>query len=261
MRQRWIVALALLGALAIAWPAQADYNLGLGGEQTNPAADNYNTLAPGATFTQGIPPGQIIAVSGGFTSVGLNGIGAYFSGSFKEAVYKEAGGTYDFLYQITNNNTSQVSLAGVSTTNYGTTPAVFSTSVGYSTTVPTSNPLNFVPGSAAGGGTINPVDLQRSPSGAQITFSFVGPNGGTALTPGSVSDILFIRTNATSYDQFGTLTVSGQNTTGIVNPGSVAINAVFEPSIGPVPEPSSIVMGGTAASILAGFFGWRRRKA
>jgi hypothetical protein len=261
-----MIALALLGALAVAGPARADYNLGLGVDQTNPVADNYNTLAPGATFQQSIPPGQIVAVGSGFVSVGLNGTGPFFSGVFREAVYKETGGTYDFLYQITNNSSSQVNLAGVSATNYGTTPAVFQSNVGYSNTIPTTNPNagGFTPFfQTAGSGTgIAPVDLQRSPSGAQITWSFVGPNGGTGLTPGSVSNILFARTNATSYDQFGTFTIAGQNSTGIVNPGSIAINAVFEPSIGgAVPEPSSIVMGGTAASILAGIFGWRRRKA
>jgi len=263
-------ALALLGALAVAGPAWADFALTIGGTVNGPTPENFNTTvattaSPGTatlggatSFVVGIPPGSIVGQGSGMF---VDNAGA-FSGTFKEAVYREANtGTLDFLYQFTNNASSSIGIAGVTPTNYGTVPTQFVTNIGVSNVVPTSNPLGFVVGSGSG---ITPGSVNRSSDGSAITFSFSSPLSATPLAPGSVSNILFIRTNALNFDQFGSLLVNGQTPVG-VNPGSTSINFVLEPSFsapggGGVPEPSSIVMGGTAASILAAIFGWRRRK-
>ncbi len=175
--------------------------------------------APGSTVVPGLAtggPGTLLAsLSAPFT----NATGTA-SGTLVSAVYREAGGTLDFYYQVINNTTSM---------NCGTAgkPACdplaretdfsflgFTTALGFRTDV--FGP--FVVGSVA------PVTGDRNAAGTVIGFSFLPPDS-AKIQPGQVSFVLAISTNATNFTS-GFASVSD---------GSGATVASFEPAVSPTP--------------------------
>jgi hypothetical protein len=203
--------IAILGVLVIA-----------AGLNSPPAG--ATTLTPGSS---GLPENfGIVSVNGGPVFPTSNGAfsSPSFTGHFISVVVSDMGnpfcsGCLDFVYQI-----------GVGAAPEGSSGAIaritgfsfdgFSTDVGLMTTAPPD--LN-----SAGG--IAPTTIDRSISpGDTIGFNFTTDT----LVPGTVSDILVIKTNATAFDA-GTLNLDGAATV-----------AAFQPTA--VPEPASFVLLGSA---------------
>jgi hypothetical protein len=163
-----------------------------------------------------------------------------FTTTLRYAVYRETGGTLDFLYQIVNSTASLNAierLTGSSFTGY-------STDVGYLTNGSSIsgnglNGVSFADGSVAPTGNIT-----RQSNGSGVTFNFAIPNG---IDPGSTADVLVIKTNATGYGLIGHSTIS--------NNGSTTIG-----TFAPTPEPASLVLLGGCFAGLGGTFLWRRRR-
>ena len=185
-------------------------------------------LVPGDTVVPGLtsaPAGTLLAsLSAPWTST----LGTS-SGTLISAVYREAGGTLDFYYQLSDNTTS---------TNCGgsgqpacdplsretdTTFLGFVTSVGYR-----------IDGGSLGGpftnGTVAPVTADRNGVGDVVGFSFQPPDS-AKIKPGQTSNDLVISTNATNFKAGNASAIDGGVTT----------VASFEPASG-VPEPTSLLL-------------------
>lgn len=111
---------------------------------------------------------------------------------------------------------------------------------------------------ADGGGAnaVAPTGLQffGAASGAFDWFFF--GNDGAGITPGDTSRSMFMRTNATDYDQSGTLDVTDPALTAVS--GSVATFApkLDTPPAANLPEPASLPL-----AVLALCLAWRRRRS
>jgi hypothetical protein len=200
-------------------------------------------VEPGVTYNNGASP---VAAGATFvTSTAINfTLGVNPGVTATEAVYKEAGGTYDFLYQITNATSAQA-IASVTVVNYSNdvnTP--FTTNTGYLTALPTGGSAFSSVGTAGQPVTVNRTTI----NGASLTFLM----SGTHLATGETSSIFYLRTNATSFDSGGTFQANGATS---------ASGAAFEPAQGSVvPEPSVIVMGLVGTVVVGGRTYLRRRK-
>ena len=134
------------------------------------------------------------------------------SGTLVSAVYREAGGTLDFYYQVTiNTNAGAISGAGGCGHGGGQPacdPISRKTDTDFSTWI--TNLAFRTDGGLTGGlfvnGTVPPVTGDRnSPGGNVIGWSFSPPDSAKIL-PGTTSNILIISTNATNF-KAGTATV------------------------------------------------------
>jgi hypothetical protein len=151
-------------------------------------------------------PGALVA-SNSATFVSSLGVGD-FSGSVSEGVYLEGGGTYDFVYQFTNNaggtkNIEQMSVAAFDSFVLDVQQSVTAFDI------------------FAGGGTLS-TTVDRSPSGGNVAWK-------DSWTPGSTSAILMVKTNANSYT---TGTIS------FINSGTVTLGPAGFFSAAVVPEPT-----------------------
>jgi len=163
------------------------------------------------------------------------------SGTLVSAVYREAGGTLDFYYQVTiNTNAGNFSGAGGCGHGGGQIvcdPIARETDTDFSTWI--TNLAFRTDGGLAGplfkNGTVPPVTGDRnSPVGNVIGWSFSPPDS-SKIQPGTTSNILVISTNATNF-RGGTATVLD---------GSGVTVASFEPT----PAPPTIAKAFGAASI------------
>jgi hypothetical protein len=158
--------------------------------------------------------------------------------SFGAAVYRNAGGTLDFYYQVTNNSPAPTfdEVHRVTTSSFFgfTTDVSFVTNGG-------SIPAAAAPGGSFSNGTQDPVNIDRSGSGSVVGFNF--PTG-FEVNAGETSVVLMVRTNAVNF-------VPGN--VSVINSGTVTRPA-FAPSV--VPEPASLAMVGVG--LLAA--GRRRRR-
>jgi hypothetical protein len=207
-------------------------------------APNQNTPTQGAALTTG----NIESTGTYVTGLTYTNVGTSIGGSFtlKEDVYRTLAGTYDFLFQVTNTGSTNIS--DLSVVNYGPTATNFSTDVGYQTVGPGGDSTNS--GGMVGGAVATPT-ITRSPAGGTIDFTF---DSTAVLPPNSISNVLFIQTNATNFDELGSGTI---NDNSLLN--GTATVALFEPAA--VPEPSSLVLCGLAGMVGLGHAARRRMRA
>jgi hypothetical protein len=210
-------------------------------------------LPPGASA---LPVGEVVPA--GFAFVATTGVlpvtapAAGLTGSrignFEAAVYRETApssicpmsGCLDFVYQYTSVGPGSITQAtGLSFGGF-TTDADF-----------------YFNGSTLGHGFVNgtapPQYVGRSLSGNVITFTFNLPNDSFSINPGTTSDVLVVRTNATKF-QTGTLA--------LIAGGSFTSVNVFEPAsagtAGPIYEYDFFISGTTTVGASFRFPGFVR---
>jgi hypothetical protein len=192
-------------------------------------------LCPGIVTDFGTDPGffptNVQANTGleTFTSVG-----GRFSGTVDEVVALDSGtNALDFIFQVHNNPSSLDAIDGISSGLFDS----FATDVGFSSTV-------FI--TLMGSGIRFPSDDTRSSSGNTVGFDFSFASG--ELMAGETTDLLVIKTNATSFSS---------GTVDLLSSGDFTSAGVFAPSPSTVPEPGSLVLFGSG---LLGLAGVLRRK-
>jgi PEP-CTERM motif len=195
-----------------------------------PAANPGDTVVPCLANGQG--PGTLLAsLSAPFTSsLGTD------SGTLISAVYREAGGTLDFYYQISVNTFApNCGTAG----NPPCDPISRETDTNFATWL---TQLAFrTDGATLGAGFVNgntdpqTADRNLTP-GDVIGFTFNGAPTPTPILPGGTSSVLIISTNATLFKAGNASVIDGGVTT----------VASFEPVAPPTtPEPASFLLFGT----------------
>jgi hypothetical protein len=184
-------------------------------------------LPPGGVVT----PVVVIPFPGGtqldsvyYANVGL----ADTRTNIRVAVYRNAGGTLDFYYQVTN-----VSPVPPGDILRALTASSFT---GFTTDVwAISNGAAIACSACAGGtfltGSQDPASADRSPSGSVVGFNFPIP-AGFGIDPGETSLVLLISTNATNYTA---------GFVSILNSGTTTREA-FQPAA--APEPASLALLG-----------------
>jgi len=226
--------LFVLSFVAIVFSSMAGATLiGLG---PCPAANPGDTVTPCLANGQG--PGTLLAsLSAPFTSsLGTS------SGTLVSAVFREAGGTLDFYYQVFENTTS---------TNCGTggkpacDPISRETDTNFATWL---TQLDFrtdgstLPGGLFVNGDTTPQTADRNVSpGDVIGFTFNGAPTPSPIQPGHTGNVLIISTNATFFTAGNASVIDGGVTT----------VASFEPSSG-VPEPASFALVGLGLLAVGG---------
>jgi hypothetical protein len=146
-----------------------------------------------------------------------------FTGTISsQAVLDSSTGDYDFLYQFTNNPNSLDTIEHLTVGGY----TGFTTDADY-----------------LAGTNVAPTPVTRSASGDNIGFEFLASN---AVPQGATTDVLFVKTDATSYTIGNAVVQDGGN-------GSVA---VIVPNTVPEPATASLICVSAGALCLR-----RRRKA
>jgi PEP-CTERM motif-containing protein len=209
-----------------------------------PSVGHATMLAPGALVVPGILADAVAAGDVQASAVDLPFSTMFYSGTLTAAVVKNAGGTLDFYYQISNNGSSIHSLARNTDSLFAllAPPTVFTTDVFYRTDN-AGLPAIFEAGDAGA----TPSAADRGLDGQVVGFDFLP--GAAAINPGETSMILVIRTNATAFtDGFSS----------VLNalPASVV---TFGPAAAPVPEPASLLLLSSAFTA-AGYMARHRAK-
>jgi hypothetical protein len=235
-----VLSLIAIGMVALSPMASASI-LSLG---ACPAANQGDTVTPCLANGQG--PGTLLAsLSAPYTST----LGTT-SGTLVSAVYKEAGGTLDFYYQVFVNVSS--TNCGAGSTHPGTAcdPISRETDTDFSTWM-TQLAFRTDGGTLAGGlfvnGDTDPQTADRNLApGNVIGFTFNGAPGFTPILPGHISRVLIISTDATNFKAGNASVIDGGATT----------VASFEPTGAPpqslTPEPASFGLLGLGLVTLGG---------
>jgi hypothetical protein len=232
----------VLGVLAISPLAHATLLLPSIG-----AGPSGTTESPTPNTTQnsgGKPLGTLVVSTGLETMSNTNMSGtAVLKVTFEEEVFKEASGTLDFYYEITTDKP---------TLGKGETAAALETLdasdfSNWTVGAGTAGNVTSLPGMAKG--TIDPSSVSRDATpGDSVTWSFAPSN----LGAGSSSLVLVVTTPATTY-KVGDASADGSKGTSLDFSG-------FAPGTDTVPEPVSIILGGSVLSLSA-FWIRRRRNA
>jgi hypothetical protein len=204
-------------------------------------------VTPSVVNTTGVSAGATILADTGWMS-GM--------GEVREIVVKgdtnNPNGGLDFIYQVQNTTSSPgLKLSALDAFHFGN----------YLTDVLAANPggHSFTNGSNSFGTPgprgNDPTGSERTDNGGgvgnQVSFLF-GPPGLGALTPGSYSDLLIVRTNAPAYAP-GVIDFHVGGTSGHLSG--------YQPA-GPsnVPEPSTLVLLGGYLAVLGVFSAWLPRR-
>lgn len=220
-----------VGLAALAFAAPLSANILLPGQCAGTACAGVSVGGTLDTFTIGSPGTFLTGVT---TNVNQNGI----TGVFRSAVYRNTSNALDFYYQF-QNTSATAAINRITTINFGG----FSTNAGFVTT-----DIDGTAGAGSGGTAVNFVAGSQAPvaadreSGLGSTIGFDFKGGTDNITPGEISRIFVIRTNATSWSSGSTFMING----------GIASVASFQP----IPEPSTYALMG--AGLLA--LGMVRRK-
>ena len=188
---------------------------------------------PGTVTDFGLDPGIFAATAQADTGVEAFTSFGGFSGTIDEVVAIDSiTNDLDFIFQVHNDATSLEPIAQISSGFFDG----FTTDVGYSSRI-----LLL----AMGVGTRFPIDDTRSFDG-HIGFDFAGFFG--PLLAGQTTDLLVIKTNATSFIAAPVNLQEFNN---------IATAEGFGPTVASAPEPSSLVLFGSG---LLGLVGLLRRK-
>ncbi|HEY1754860.1 MAG TPA: hypothetical protein VGG72_05655 [Bryobacteraceae bacterium] len=242
MKKNFFTIFSVLGALAISPIAHATL-----------LAPN---LAPGGDFV-GSPPTS--TAPGSATKLASDTVafstvfGSALSGTLYQAVYEEATtNTLDFYYQVTITSTSNgASLTQLSISDFSYWPIA----------VGTANTFNLVSGKTAKGsiapsnGGSPSVERSSGPSGGSIDFFYTG------LTKNLTTYTLFVSTPETGplWNAKGNAIVDTTDLSHTLGIGG--ITGIYTPDADPVPEPVSIILGGSVLSLSAFWLRRRRRNA
>jgi len=212
-------------------------------------------LAAAASFLAAAPPARATSLTANSTvtpssmtlsggtlidsrSATLTATDNAFTATVVSGVYREAGGTLSFLYQIINDGSSSDAIHRVTNSAF----TGFTTDVGYSSSA-VGGPFSVAITAA------NPMHADRSGglTGERVVGFAVDNAAGSStdwIKQGQTSPILVIRTDATNY-------IDG--VTSVID-GGVASFTTFAPAA--VPEPASaVLLGGCLLGLGAGM--WR----
>lgn len=169
--------------------------------------------------------------------VGLN---TRFMGTLHFMMGKEAGGTLNFYYQIVNSAASADSIERMTTTDF----SLFATDVYYITDL----------AAGAGPGVVAPHVASRSAGDGRVVrfhYDDVVSGGAGYIAPGSASNWMLIKTDATTF---------AVSATQIIN-GGIATVETLGPVAAPVPEPVTVALAAGALGIALRRRNDRSRKA
>jgi hypothetical protein len=148
------------------------------------------------------------------------------TGGYTASVVRDSSsGKLDFLYQVSADPSNGDNIQRLTAFSF----KGFTTNVGYD---------------SGSSGSIVPTEIDRSASGTTVGFNM-------QLTPGDMTNVLIIKTNADAF-------VTGNFHIGLTDGGTANLEG-FAPQ-NPVPEPTSILLAGLGLSGVAGC-AYRRRKS
>lgn len=224
VRGSFALLLMVLGTLALSPISQAAL---IGTQNVAPGGSVLLTVASG---TPGTLVASLLSPYSFTTTAGTT------SGTLDTAVFREAGGTLDFYYQVMNNATSATSIRVDSDTAFDG----FLTALGYRIDGATLG-AGFV------NGTVAPFTGDRNLAGQVVGFNF-NQTPALNIQPGQTSFVLAVSTNATNFTAGNAEIQDGGNQT----------VSAFQPAAG-VPEPASIALIGGGLLALAGIRRFRRQ--
>ncbi len=252
VRGRLAGGLALSVALLIGGQAKAAL-------QPLPPGGTTTLVGQGDVFT----PGTLVAST--TVTANLNAANPDLTSLIREAVFRNAAGTLDFVYQITNTsnpaNGLLANLASTTLANFGGGLDPFAPiRVDFATN---SNFDGFIaPSANSATNQSSPVAASRSTDGSSITFAFDSPQFATVgLSPGSTSNVLIVSTNATNFNNRGVGTINGETDANGNTLGSNIAGGIFEPAPAVVPEPATVLSAGIAGLFGLGYALRRKRTA